>query len=307
MIAGGQAVSSFDAVAAASSEAVFRAAGLRHQRVDGKTHIAFRASPSGETALADLYQRAPCRFLFPMPAEGQPLEAVLLTTSGGLTGGDRITVSAEVGDGAAVTLTTQAAEKLYRSLSGDADTLIDVRLTVGSQARAEWLGQEAILFDQARVRRRFEAEVAASGRLLALESLVLGRIAMGERYGSGRIHDSWRIRRDGRLLWADALHLEGDVAEQMARPFGFGAAEASATLVYVGLDAESHLPAARALIADAADENTRMGATSFDGLLIVRLLGRDAALLRGALLRLAGDLRAEIFGGPARMPTVWTC
>lgn len=305
MFAGGLAVSGFDA--AACAEATIRAPGLRHQRADGQAHIAFRADSAGKTVLADLYQRAPCRFLFPEPVAGEPLEAVLLTTSGGLTGGDRIAVSAEVGDGAAVTLATQAAEKLYRSLSDDAEALIDVRLTVGDNARAEWLGQEAILFDQARVRRRFEAEVAPGGRLLALESLVLGRIAMGERYCSGLVHDSWRIRRDGRLLWADALRLDGNVAELMARPFGCGEAQACASLVYAGPDAETRLAAARALIGKEADGDTRLGATSFDGLLIVRLLGRNAAVLRSKLVRLAGSLRAEIFGGPPRMPTVWTC
>ncbi len=225
-----------------------------------------------------------------------------ITTSGGLTGGDRIRVEVSVGAGAAATVTTQAAEKLYRVLPGDADIRIDTHVAVAEQAWGEWLGQEAILFDGTRVRRMFEADVAATGRLLAVESLVFGRSAMGETMRTGRVHDSWRIRRDGRLIWVDALRLDGDVATQMAAPFAFGGAISCATILYVAADAAQHIDLARALVGDA-----RGGATSFDGLLIVRLLDADAAALRRAVVRIAAGLRAAAGGYVATLPGVWRC
>lgn len=270
----------------------------RHQRVDGSARIAF-AAPG---RLADLYQRAPCRFLFPDSEVGEPIEAVSITTSGGLTGGDRIRVEVAIAADACATLTTQAAEKLYRVLPGEADIRIETHITVAERGWGEWLGQEAILFDATRVRRVFEADVAATGRLLAIESLVFGRSAMGEVVRTGRIHDSWRIRREGRLIWVDTLRLEGDIAAAMAAPFAFGDARSTATIVYVGADAAQHLDLARALIGEQ-----RGGATSFDGMLIVRLLGADGAKLRLAVMRVAAGLRAAIGGFAPRLPAVWRC
>ncbi|MGH8446145.1 MAG: urease accessory protein UreD [Solimonas sp.] len=273
-----------------------------HQRVHGAAVLGYRCDGDGVTRLADLYQRAPCRLLFPDTERDDLPQAVLLTTSGGLTGGDRLDFTLQVDDGARVIVTTQAAEKLYRALDGDADTRIDVHLRIGSDAWVEWLAQETILFDGARLRRGLEADLAPTGRLLATESVVFGRRAMGEQWTRGLLHDTWRIRRDGRLVWADAQHLSGDIAALCAAPFAFGGALACATLVYVGDDAEAQLPLARTLLADSPG-----AATAFNGLLIARLLATDAAALRRSLIHLAGGLRHGIAGLPARLPRVWHC
>ena len=220
----------------------------RFQRADGAARIEFRLRPDGRTHLADLYQRAPCRVLFPASEADEPVQAVLLTTSGGLTGGDRTRVEVEVGARARATITTQAAEKLYRAVEDDEDTRIQVEMRVGTAAWAEWLAQETILFDGARLRRSFSADVASDGRLLAVESVVFGRTAMGERFDSGLLHDSWRIRHDGRLIWADGLHIEGDISQARGAPFGFGTAVACSTVVYIGSDASQQLAEVRGLL-----------------------------------------------------------
>ena len=275
-----------------------------HQRVDGASRLAYRRDAQGLTRLADLYQRAPCRVLFPEVESGEPAQAVMLTTSGGLTGGDRLAIEAEAGAGTRLLLTTQAAEKLYRALPGDEPARIDIRMQVGDNAWLEWLAQETILFEHSRLRRSFTAEVAPGGRLLAVESLVFGRTAMGESFNTGSLHDAWRIRRGGRLVWADAMQLQGDVAALRARPFGFGTARACATLVYVGDDAAALLPPLRERLQGFAQ---RVAATSFDGLLIVRVLTEDAADMRTAVRVAAGALRALAAGLPERLPKVWDC
>ena len=125
---------------------------------------------------------------------------------------------------------------------------------------------------------------------------------MGETIRTGRIHDSWHIRRNGRLVWVDALHLEGDIAAQMAAPFAFGDANSTATILYVGPDAADHLTAVRTLI-----DGAQGGATTFDGLLIVRLLSVDAAALRRSVIRIVAGLRHLAGGYLAAMPNVWHC
>lgn len=269
----------------------------RHQRVDG--HARIRFGPSG---LRDLYQRAPCRLLFPDGETGDFPLAVLVTTSGGLTGGDRIRLDIRVDRGARATVTTQAAEKLYRVLPGDADIRIDTRIEVAAGGVVEWLAQEAILFDRSRLRRTVEADLGDGARMLGIETTLFGREAMGERFKTGLVHDAWRIRRNGRLVWADALHLEGDCAAQMARPFGFGDARALASLVYCGPDAADHLDLARRLA-----PAPHGGATCIGDILVLRLIDRDAMALRARATHALTALRGATLGAPARLPALWTC
>jgi urease accessory protein len=275
-----------------------------HQRVDGEARIAFRRRVDGVTALADLYQHAPCRVLFPATEADEPVQAVLLTTSGGLTGGDRTRVSVSVEPGARATVTTQAAEKIYRALPDTGDAVVQVGMQVEDGAWAEWLAQETIVFDGSRLRRSFTAEVAATGRLLAVESIVFGRTAMGECFNSGMLHDAWRISRGGRLVWADAVHLDGDLKRLRAAPFGFGTSVACSTILYAGADAPQQLGEARRLLSDCT---LPCGATSLDGIMLVRIMADDASELRAAVMKLIAGIRQAAASLPARVPRVWHC
>lgn len=278
-------------------------AALRHQRADGAAIVTIGCDPAGRSRLRDLYQRAPCRMLFPDVEPDEPLQAVLLTTTGGLTGGDRTSVAFNVASGACATLTTQAAEKLYRALPTQAAVECTVTLTAATGAWAEWLAQETILFNGARLRRSFCADLESGSRMLAVESVVFGRRAMGEEFQDGSLHDSWRIRRAGRLIWADAMHLD-DFARQRREPFGFGDAVACSTVLYAGGDAAALLEPVRALLEDAADES---GATLIEDLLIIRLLDADVPRLRARVLRVAGCIRHLAAGFSRTLPRVWHC
>ena len=272
---------------------------LDFERCDGASEIRF-SRRNGVTSVTHLFQRAPCRVLFPnSPADDLPV-AVLLTTSGGLTGGDHLHVSVGAEDSAQAVVTTQAAEKIHRSLGPE--TCIDIALTVAADAWLEWLPQETILFDRARLSRRTTAEIAIGGRLLASEMIVFGRTAHDERMSTGLVHDRWTIRVGGRLRWVDAIRLEGDIASRLDAPAGFDGATAIATAIYMGPDAPSLLPLARAL---ALDSDSRAGATLVDGILIARFIGRDARLLRTDLATYLADIRRAAAGLPARVPRLW--
>lgn len=268
----------------------------RLQRVDGRALIAF-----GEAGLRDLEQVAPARVLFPTAAAGDFALAVTVTTAGGLTGGDRLALEIVVDPGASVTVVPQAAEKIYRTLPDDPPTKIETRISVGSGARCEWVSHEAILFDGSRMRRSLEIDLAADARILAMEMLVFGRGAMGETFTRGLIRDSWRIRRDGRLVWVDALHIDGDVIGVAEAPFGFEGARAILTMVHAAPDAETHLALARELAGEHG------GATAFDNLLIMRMAGGDPQVIREAGLRAAEALRAAAFGLRPTLPSICYC
>jgi urease accessory protein len=269
----------------------------------GIAEIGFVAR-EGRARLSHLYQTDPLRVLFPDAPPGELPVAVLLTTSGGLVGGDRLTIDVDIGSGAAVHVTAQAAEKIYRS--NGPDTALDIALRIGASARLEYLPPETILFDGARLRRRAVVALASDAVLLAGEILVFGRIASGERMASGLVHDAWELRRDGRLIWADSFHLAddslGSLLNKSADPSCLDGATACATLFLAAPDAAAFLAGARESIAASG---VRGGATMVSGVLVARLLGTDAAALRGAYVRLAGHLRQAQAGLPAAMPGLW--
>src|SRR6476660_7919557 len=105
----------------------------RLQRASGESRVVF-ALRDGATRLAELYQRDPCRVLFPDPEPGEPPQAVLVTTSGGVTGGDSLAMAIEIGPAAEAVAATQAAEKIYRAARATEHCTMDIAVTVGEGA-----------------------------------------------------------------------------------------------------------------------------------------------------------------------------
>lgn len=231
----------------------------------------------GLTRIAGLRLQGSLKVLFPHGA-GDPMEAVVLNTAGGLTGGDRMRLSLAAEAGARLVVTSQAAERAYRALGGQV-ARVDVRIAAGPGARVDWLPQETILYDGARLARRLRVDLEGDARFLAVEALVFGRAAMGERVGALSFADRWEIRRDGRLVMADAVRIEGDAAALMARAGAGGGAGAVATLVLCARDAEASLEVVRAALGEA-------GAASLvrPGVVVARAVAPDSFLLRKALV-----------------------
>jgi urease accessory protein len=265
------------------------------QRVAGRARL-LCGKRDGRTRLQRLYQDGSAKIRMPS-VEGDPLEAVLINTAGGLTGGDRLGWEIEVGEGAQASITTQACEKVYRAASGRAET--SVGLAVGAGGRIAWLPQETIVFDRAAFARTLDVSLAAGAEALLLEATLFGRLAMGERAIEGSFHDRWRVRRDGALMHAEDFRLGPDIAARLARPAVAGGALAVATLLLVSARAESLLEPARAILG----EN---GGASFwnvekSGKLLARLVAADGYQLRKRLVPLV-----ELLNGRAGLPRLWS-
>jgi len=269
------------------------------ERADGGVRLRL-ACRDGRTRIAQLYQRAPARILFPDVPADQPAQAVLVNTAGGIVGGDILTTEIEAGPGTIATATTQAAEKVYRALDGAARLV--TRIAVAAGAWFEWLPQETILFDGARLDRKLEFVLEPGASLLAAETVLFGRAARGEQMRHGQLLDSWAVRRDGRLVWADRLKLDGDIRAALDRPFGFNGAVGMTTLLHAGPQAASFLPRAREI---AAAQTAAGAATLVNGILLVRFLDRDGARLRDSAASAAMLLRHEITGLSPTPPRVW--
>lgn len=239
----------------------------------------------GPRSAIDRLRTSGClRALFPRRAEG--VEAIVINTSGGLTGDDALDVSATVGAGSQLTLTTQAAERAYKASAGVAR--VETRLEAAVGAVLHWLPQELILFEGARLRRRLRVDLAADARLLLVEPVIFGRHAMGERLRDVAFSDRIAVWRAGVPLYLDGLDLTGDLEAGMVRPALGGGAGAMASLVYVAPDAEAHLVPLRGLLPETGGVSLLR-----DDLLVVRLLAPDGLELRRSLLPILDRLSRD--------------
>jgi urease accessory protein len=269
---------------------------LSHVRSCGMIRLGFKQTDSG-TKIADFYQAGCLRVRLPRSAAGADPCAMLLNTSGGIADGDRLRQNISWGDRTRASVTTAAAEKVYRAMAGGGN--IETRLVIGAQADAEWLPQETILFDRARLVRDTQVRLAEDAAFLGIEAVVLGRTARDEVIHEGALLDTWRIWRGGRLIYADALRLEGPIGDLMDRPAIGAGARAMAVLIHVSCRAASLLGDVRAALAEAAGA---VAASAWNGMLVIRLLARDGAALRRDMLRVLTILR-----GGRTLPRAWSC
>lgn len=260
------------------------------QRARGKAHLGF-AVRGGRSVLTDLHQSGCVKALLPRNHSAL-IDAVLINTSGGVTGGDRLEYSASLADGASLCLTTQTAERIYKS-SFDVGR-VTTCLELGASASLDWLPQETILFDRCALERRLEVSMTSSSSVMLLESVILGRTAMGETLESCFLSDQWRVWRDGKLIYAEAMKIDDPAA--LSGTATLGGMVAFATLVYIAPDAEAR----RDEMARLLDFDDVVASTSaWNGCLVTRLIASEALALRSALITILSQFRAH------PLPRVW--
>ncbi len=265
------------AAAAKDREQVFAA-----NRATGRIALTV-ALQDGRTRRARVHEDGSLRVRFPS-VTGGGLEAVIVNTGGGMTGGDRFAIDIEAEAGTRLVAGTTAAEKIYRSTGADAE--MDVSLTVGAGAQLAWLPQECILFDRARLSRSIDIELDDGASLVMAEAVVFGRAAMGETMRDGLWNDRWRLRRGGRLVFAENARLDGAIAEKLAMPAAAAGGIALATVLVAPGD-EATCAAVRARDDSFTGE---VGISAWNGIAVARLVARDGAALRHDLIALLASL-----------------
>lgn len=263
----------------------------RPQRAEGHAQVSFRVGVGG-TRLERLFQEGCAKIRVPKAIVPAGPQAILINTAGGLTGGDRLTSDVALGPRAEAGATTQACERIYRSTGADA--VVENRLRLSAGARLAWLPQETILFDGGRLSRRLEVDLASDAELIAVEAILFGRQAMGEALRSGHLHDRWRIRRDGRLIFADDLRVADDIAARLAPQPALAGGCAMATVLFAGAAPERFLELARSIIGPGG------GASAWNGKFLARLVEETGLALRRRL----EPLLTLLMGG-RELPKVW--
>ncbi len=276
------------ATSAAQRNEIFAA-----NRAVGRIEFTVDAGPGGSRR-GRVHEAGALRVRFPAGNSRRDLDAVIVNTSGGMAGGDRFGIDVKVGAGAHLTVTTAAAEKVYRSLGPDSK--IGVTLEVGPGGTLAWLPQETIVFDQVRLSRTIDVSLARDANLLLAEAMVFGRSAMGETVLDGHVFDRWRLRVDRSLIFAETLRLDGQIAQRLSqRAVARGGVAVANIIKYPGNDGD--VAAVRAMQECFAGE---VGASAWNGVSVVRLVAPDGAALRRDLVSVVTALHA------APLPRLWS-
>ena len=246
----------------------------------------------GATRRGDLHESGSLRVRFPSP-EDDGLSAMFVNTTGGIAGGDRFDVAITAGEGTRLTLTTAAAEKVYRAPGAAAR--LDISLKAADGAHLSWLPQETILFDRARIVRSIDIDLAEAASLLLCEIVVFGRAAMGETMRYGEFVDRWRMRRGGRLVFAETVRLDGEIGEKLARPAIANGGCAIGTALIV--------PGDEALVERIREASNSLsgevGISAWNGFAMARFCAQDAARLRADMMAVLGRASA------VPLPRLW--
>lgn len=242
--------------------------------------------------LSRLYQCGNAKIRVPARHNDKSLEAVMINIAGGMTGGDVLDWEFSADNASTLTLTTQASEKVYKSTSGHSKA--DIRLKASGGSRINWLPQETILFDRARLKRSIELDLLEGSSALIVEPIVFGRQAMGENVEEARIRDRWRVRMDGQLIHAEAFEMAGDLHDQLARKAIANGSRAIASVLLISPRAERFPDDARKIIGE------RGGVSCWNGKLLARLVADDGYLLRQTLVPLI-----QLLNDNAALPKSW--
>ncbi len=264
----------------------------RLQRAEGQARLRTQIR-DGRTHIATLYQDGCAKIRLPR-SHTDALEAVQINTAGGLTGGDHLDWQFEAAAGSALVVTTQACERVYRSMGEPAH--VASHIVAEADSRVDWLPQETILYERSQLKRSLEVDLSAGATLCAIESVLLGREAMGESARSALLDDNWRVRRNGKLIHAEANRLSASDLERDALSLLAGN-RAFATILLIAADAGQRISHIRALIPPEA----KAAVSGMGERLIVRLLAPSSLALR----RLSMPILASL-SQTGSLPRLWT-
>jgi urease accessory protein len=244
------------------------------------------------SVIRDLRQAGSLKALFPRTAT-DALDLVFLNTAGGMTGGDVFEIETSAERGSRLTVTTQAAERIYGAV-GPVPARLKTCLDIAQGARLDWLPQETILFDQAALRRTLDVNLAADATFLMVEPLIFGRKTMGEAVRTGYFADDVRVRRDGALVFADAVRLSGDMHTTLQGAATTRGSIAFASVLYVAPDAEVYVKPLQTMLPAS-------GGVSLirEGVLFARIMAPDSYDLRHILC----PVMSRLHGGA--LPKTW--
>lgn len=251
-----------------------------------------------KTVIASRQHKGPLVVQKPFYPEHEVCHTYILHPPGGVVGGDQLTINVNVDSGAHALITTPASGKFYRCDERQASQSQNLRIDDGGIL--EWLPQETILFDQAKVKTHTSIELGEHGKLLAWEIMCLGRPASGEGFDNGYCQQCFEITRQGQKLLVERARLEGGSDLLSAK---WGMQEYTVLGVMVVSSADSEL---QTLARGVEPVSTGLNSvTLIDDLMICRCLGHQGIEVREFFTRIWQAIRPAWIGREAELPRIW--
>jgi urease accessory protein len=170
-------------------------------------HLEFSVA-AGRTQLHCRHQDPPWKVVraFPNPA-GESL-VHLNNVSGGIFGGDWLSLHIKLGREAAAQITTTGSTRVYRARDCAADALLVSEIHLGEGALLEYLPDSVIPFRDARCEQRTDVYLEAGATLLWWEIFAPGRVASGEAFAYRSLRVNTCIWSRGQPIYIDRMHLD---------------------------------------------------------------------------------------------------
>jgi urease accessory protein len=233
----------------------------------------------------------------------------LNNTSGGILGGDRLDLRAELAPGARAQITTTGATRIYRSRAGALESLSTAHFELAEDTLLELLPDPVIPFAGSRFAQSTTVNLAAGATLFWWEILAPGREAAGEVFAFEDLRIETEIRAGGFPIAIDRMHLQPQ-ARPLESPARMGPYRHLASL-YVCRAGE---PAAtwRSMEEQLGVQNCActeqpdgvvwgIGLLTCDGL-VIRGMSRSGAALVAGLREFWRAARLLLTGEPASLP-----
>lgn len=270
------------------------APGLGRVGRDGALSLGFERRGAG-TVLARARSTLPLQVLAPLALDDPAAVVSILNPTGGLVGGDRLSIDVTVGAAAHACLTTPSATKVYRTAGEPA--IQDVALRLHPGAICEWVPDHTIPFAGSALRQRIAVDAGDGASLILVDAFAAGRVGRGEAWAFQLLDSAITIRDAKGFVLHDRFVLGGPDSLDARR---LGAAEGRpywASLVVVADDAEPFRRDVAARFPPGADVAVAAGALPRRGAL-VRCLAPTAPALIDALDQLWAVARRDLLGLP---------
>ncbi len=215
-----------------------------------------------------LYQSGCCKVLNPN-SHNSINELVLINTAGGVTCNDIINTNIEIKD-SNVSITTQAAEKIYAGFGDPANIEINIAI---KNSNLYWLPKELILFNNSKLNRRIDLNLDKNSNLIFCETSIFGRKAMSEKIDNISFLDNWKIYLNSSLKHFEATNLNGTISDNYKNNFTFANQTSISTILIFGNIINEIEPELRKIIKKI--QNHYCEISKFDDKIIIRSLADD--------------------------------
>jgi urease accessory protein len=265
------------------------------------------SNEAGSTRITERQHSGPLLIQRPFYPEGRHCcHVYLLHPPGGLVGGDQLNCDIDLATGSQALVTTPSAGKAYRVDAAKHAQGFQANIHMAQGTSMEWLPQETIAFDGARLCNSTCISLHPDSTLIGWDILCLGRPASGEVFTTGSVRQRLELWCEGKPLLLECVDYVGP-GRIMQAPWGLGGSPVVGTLYAYCPEATQRamaLAICRKLIVDC-DAATRCVATNVNNVLLVRSLARSTESLKCLFTRIWQALRPLIVAREVCMPRIW--